>query len=97
MRYKAYGASRYTYGTTPTTYHFTGQREESTIGLYYYGARWYDPALGRFVQADSIVPNGAYPQDFNRYAYTRNNPVKFIDSSGHWVESAIDIVGIGLD
>jgi len=56
IRYKAYGASRYTYGTTPTTYHFTGQREESTIGLYHYGARWYDPALGRFVQADPIVP-----------------------------------------
>ena len=84
IRYKAYGNQRYTYGTTPTTYHFTGQREESTIGLYYYGARWYDPALGRFVQADSIVPQPEFPHDLNRYAYGLNNPVKFTDPTGHY-------------
>jgi len=83
IRYKAYGASRYTYGTTPTTYHFTGQREESTIGLYHYGARWYDPALGRFVQADVIIPDLANPQDLNRYSYGLNNPVKYTDPTGH--------------
>lgn len=57
LRYKAFGETRYTDGTTPTTYRFTGQREEATIGLYFYGARWYDQALGRFIQADSIVPD----------------------------------------
>ena len=56
LRYYPWGTERYTYSTTPTTYHFTGQRLESTIGLYYYGARWYDPAAARFVQADSVVP-----------------------------------------
>ncbi len=39
------------------------------IGLYFYNARYYDPALGRFVQADTIVPNPASPQDLNRYSY----------------------------
>ena len=34
LRYKAWGETRYTYGTTPTTYRFTGQREDATIGLY---------------------------------------------------------------
>jgi len=56
LRYYPWGTERYNSGTTPTTYHFTGQRLESTIGLYYYGARWYDPAAARFVQADSVVP-----------------------------------------
>lgn len=56
LRYKAYGETRYFYGATPTTYHFTGQREESTLGLYFYGARRYDAALGRFIQPDTIVP-----------------------------------------
>jgi len=57
LRYKAWGETRYTNGTTPTTYRFTGQREEATIGLYFYNARWYDPALGRFAQPDTIVPD----------------------------------------
>ena len=47
VRHRPWGQNRFVFGTTPTTYRFTGQREESSIGLYYYGARWYDPALGR--------------------------------------------------
>jgi hypothetical protein len=39
LRYKAWGESRYTSGTTPTTYHFAGQRKDSTIGLQFCGAR----------------------------------------------------------
>ncbi len=49
MRYKAWGETRYTYSTNdtqfPTTFRYTGQREADEIGLYYYGARWYDPYL----------------------------------------------------
>ncbi len=44
-------------------------------------ARWYDPALGRFVQADTVVPDGV--QGLDRYAYVSNNPVKYNDPSGH--------------
>jgi RHS repeat-associated protein len=55
LRYKTYGETRYTDGTTPTTYKFTGQRLDDSTGLYYYGARYYDPALGRFIQPDAIV------------------------------------------
>ncbi|MGC8947612.1 MAG: RHS repeat-associated core domain-containing protein, partial [Anaerolineae bacterium] len=56
LRYKAWGETRYTWGTTPTAYKFTGQRLDESTGLYYYEARYYDPALGRFVQADTVVP-----------------------------------------
>jgi RHS repeat-associated protein len=60
LRYKAYGDARYAWGITTTTkYHFTGQREESAIGLYFYNARWYDAALGRFTQADDLVQSSA--------------------------------------
>jgi RHS repeat-associated protein len=85
LRYKAWGETRYTYGTTPTAYKFTGQRLDESTGLYYYGARYYDAALGRFVQADTIVPEPGNPQDLNRYSYVRNNPLRYIDPTGHWL------------
>jgi RHS repeat-associated protein len=90
IRYRPYGKSRYTDGTTPTTFHFTGQREESAIGLYYYGARWYDAQLGRFVQPDPIVPDPGDPQSLNRYTYAKNNPVRFTDPSGYFSEEQLE-------
>jgi len=47
----------------------------------FYNARWYDPSLGRFAQADSIVPGGM--QGLDRYAYVNNNPLRYVDPSGH--------------
>jgi RHS repeat-associated protein len=64
-------------------YKFTGQEEDAETGLYYYGARYYDPALGRFISADTIVQAPGDPQTLNRYSYCRNNPVLFTDPSGH--------------
>jgi len=74
---------RSTWGSLPTTYTFTGQRLDGDTGLSYYGAHYYDPALGRFVQADTIVPEPGNPQSLNRYAYVLNNPLKYTDPTGH--------------
>jgi hypothetical protein len=46
-----------------------------------------DPVLGRFVQADSIVPAGV--QGLDRYAYVNNSPLNFVDPTGHFTEDAI--------
>jgi RHS repeat-associated protein len=62
---------------------FTGQEEDAEYGLYYYNARYYDPELGRFISADTIVPNPHDPQDLNRYSYVGNNPLKYTDPTGH--------------
>jgi len=67
LRYTAWGTTRYEYGSTPTDRRFTGQREEASLGLYFYNARWYDPAIGRFIQADTIVPGAGNPQAWDRY------------------------------
>ena len=72
--------------TTLTTMKYTGQREESLLGLYFYNARWYDSKLGRFIQADTIIPEPGNPMAWDRYAYTINNPVNYIDPTGPVVE-----------
>jgi len=81
--YRPWGETRFTTGTTPTTWRFTGQREDATIGLYFYNARYLDPQLGRFTQPDTIVPEPGNPQALNRYAYSFNNPLRFVDPNGH--------------
>ena len=51
----------------------------------YYRARYYDPTLGRFISADAIVPEPGNPQSLNRYAYVKNNPLRYVDPSGNFV------------
>ncbi|MDY7041409.1 MAG: RHS repeat-associated core domain-containing protein [Chloroflexota bacterium] len=66
--YYPYGEIRYTTGVLSTDFGFTGQRNEGTIGLYDYCARYYAPVLGRFISADTIVPG---------------NPLRYVDPSGY--------------
>ena len=58
---------------------FTGCEFDSESELYYYRARYYDPALGRFLSADPI---GFAGQDTNFYRYVENNPLNRTDPSG---------------
>jgi RHS repeat-associated protein len=63
--YKPWGESRYSSGSLPTKYTYTGQYSSmSDFGLMFYNARWYDPALGRFVSADSWIPRGMSEEMF---------------------------------
>ena len=51
--------------------------------MLFYGARWYDPQVGRFLQPDTIVPQPGDPQSLNRYSYALNNPLRYTDPTGH--------------
>jgi RHS repeat-associated protein len=82
-RYLPYGEERWTNEAQPTDFTFTGQRAERGFALMDYNARYYDPGLGRFVSADTLVPEAGNPQALNRYAYAGNNPVRYTDPSGH--------------
>ena len=64
-------------------YKYTGKELDGSTDLYFYEARYYDAALGRFISADTIVPSATDPQSLNRYAYAANNPVLYNDPSGH--------------
>jgi len=82
LEYYAWGGIRYSSGTTPTNYTYTGQYSNmSDFGLMYYNARWYDPYLNQFTQPDTIVPDG--PQGYDRYEYAEDNPIRYNDPTGH--------------
>lgn len=70
-----------------THHRFTGKYLDDSTGLYYYGARYYDPALGRFISPDPLYM--ADPERCannviacNLFAYANNNPLAFIDPTG---------------
>jgi hypothetical protein len=60
----------------------------------YYKARWYDSSLGRFAQADTIVPGAGDPRAWDRYSYVKNNPINANDPTGHepWWLSALSSI-----
>jgi RHS repeat-associated protein len=84
VRYYPFGEYRVGPTTELTDRGYTGQQENSYIKLIDMRSRWYDPAIGRFISADTIVPDPGNPQSYNRYTYTYNNPVKYNDPSGHY-------------
>uniref|UniRef100_UPI003872AFCA RHS repeat-associated core domain-containing protein n=1 Tax=Leptospira sanjuanensis TaxID=2879643 RepID=UPI003872AFCA len=84
VSYEPYGSINRTdsYGPDIFRYKYTGQIEDKETGLYYYKSRYYEPILGRFLQADSIVvPEST--SGMNRYMYVDGNPVNYRDPSGH--------------
>ena len=83
--HSTFGKQHYQMSTAafPVSNRFTGQQKDDDTGLCYYGARYYDPEVARFVQADSIIPDEYDTQAHDRYAYVRNNPLNLTDPSGH--------------
>ena len=65
---------------------FTGKERDVDTGLDYFGARYYAGAQGRFTSPDPLLNSGRpwEPQSWNRYAYTLNNPLKYVDPDGLW-------------
>lgn len=92
LDYHPYGSTRIneTYSDFEESRKFTGKELDEETGLYYFGARYYDSDIGRFISEDPIFINLEDkflqhlddPQGLNSYAYTRNNPLKYIDLDG---------------
>ena len=92
--YKSYGNINNTESTIDNAYKFTGKELDPETNLQYYGARYYDNIIGRFVSVDPAViyqPGSflADPQQLNSYAYARNNPVALIDPTGNFSLSVV--------
>jgi RHS repeat-associated protein len=80
--------------TSPTEYLFTGKGRDQESGLDYFGARYYQSSMGRWMSPDwaakpEAVPYSdlANPQSLNLYSYAGNNPLSRADADGHfWQE-----------
>ena len=78
QNYYPYGTTRSASDSLPTEKQYTGQVSDTdSTGLYYYNARYYNPSLAKFTQADSLGSG------LNLYAYVNNDPSNQIDPSGH--------------
>lgn len=76
-------------------FRYRGYYYDAETGLYFLQTRYYDPDTGRFLNRDSV--SYADPQTINGlnlYTYCLNNPVKYVDPSGHFVISAIFALAI---
>ena len=75
-------------------YKFTGKERDAETGLDYFGARYLSSAQGRFTSPDPVMSAPERlrdPQQFNRYAYARNNPLRFLDPTGERLQLSGDV------
>src|SRR5207247_361988 len=107
--YQPFGPQYGVSGTDPT-YKYTAKPQDSATGLYYFGARYYEPSTGRFITRDPASDSRTDPQTSCRYSYARNNPEIITDPSGtcyvaygsanywgRWVVNAAADIIVGLE
>jgi RHS repeat-associated protein len=93
LTYEPYGRNN----QSNQRYTYTGHENDNEDALLYLGARYYNPELGRFLQADPVIGNLYNSQDLNKYSYVRNNLYKYVDMDGRdavVVNSPLNILGI---
>jgi len=78
--YAPYGSQAL--GTAPNGPGYTGHVNDPDTGLVYMQARYYDPAVGRFLSTDPVGPTPGNTFNFNRYDYANDNPGRYIDPDG---------------
>ena len=86
-KYDAWGNVISATGTMASVnpFRYRGYYYDTETGFYYVSSRYYDPEVGRYLNADSVMAGvGGSVQGYNLFAYCFNNPVNMSDSSGHW-------------
>ncbi len=84
------------YSQNGNEFMFTSYQYDTQSALYYAMARWYDASAGRFCSADPVGGNPEDPQSWNRYPYSRNDPINITDPSGqhgfwYWLAKIFEI------
>ena len=85
-KYTPYGIALVNDAANDNQAGFTGHIKDTDTGLTYMQARYYDPVIGRFLSIDPVTfQESMLPGQFNRYAYTWNNPVNANDPDGEFL------------
>ena len=83
--YDAWGKQTITKNAMGLTRGYTGHEHWNQFGLIDMNGRFYDPLIGRFLSPDPYVQAPGNLQNFNRYSYCLNNPLKYTDPTGEWI------------
>ncbi|NMW23738.1 RHS repeat-associated core domain-containing protein [Rhodanobacter denitrificans] len=94
--YAPYGQPVTSMSGSPNGPGYTGHVNDPETGLVYMQARYYDPAVGRFLSVDPVGPTPGNIYSFNRYAYANNNPIGNIDPDGRQSRAAGKQLGRAL-
>jgi RHS repeat-associated protein len=102
MNFDAWGNRRnptsWSYSAIPTNYMFdrgfTLHEHLDDFKLINMNGRVYDPVLARFLSPDPVLQMPEYSQNFNRYSYALNNPLKYTDPSGFVIEGDDELIKI---
>ena len=89
-RYDAYGNTTKSNNTLNNPYQYNAEYTDSSTGLQYLRARYYDSSQGRFTAKDTYLGTIPNPLSRNLYTYVENNPLNYIDPSGHRTVMFID-------
>jgi RHS repeat-associated protein len=82
--YTPFGKDLWQEGSTNSAWGYTGEWQDSNVGMVYLRARWYAPEAGRFAQRDLWEGNYRQPLTKNPYLYALANPVRYVDSTGYY-------------
>lgn len=82
--YDVFGNRTLTIEVYAESIQYAGEFYDAESGLYYLRARYYDPYTARFISEDSYRGEDTNPLSLNLYTYAHNNPILFLDPTGHW-------------
>ena len=77
-------------------FRYRGYYYDTETGLYYLQSRYYDPEVGRFINADSFVSTGQGTVGSNMFAYCGNNPIVCVDPTGEFIDTIFDVISLGM-
>ena len=107
--YDAFGVEKNIDSSDTNAFRYCGEYYDTETGTIYLRARYYNPAIGRFISRDSYAGKASDPLSLNLYTYCHNNPIfnfdpsghfkcpKFIKSIGNWFEDRADDWETGID
>jgi RHS repeat-associated protein len=82
--YDAFGVEENPSAADSNPFRYCGEYLDLSSGTYYLRARYYNPAIGRFLSEDTNTGKATDPLSLNFYTYCKNNPIKYVDPTGHY-------------